>query len=89
MTTASDADLRSFPAAGKGARPSDLLRVEHEVDPEHETAAILTLLEGRQRSPILYFEHVRGCGWRRSCCPSRDVRSYATASRATWPSSTR
>ncbi len=63
MTTPSDADLRSFLAAVKGARPSDLLRVEHEVDPAHETAAILTLLEGRQRSPILYFEHVRGCEW--------------------------
>ncbi|MBX7082253.1 MAG: UbiD family decarboxylase [Nannocystaceae bacterium] len=61
--TPSSADLRSFLAQVRSARPSDLLEVAREVDPNHETAAILAVLEARQRSPILYFHRVRGCEW--------------------------
>ncbi len=63
MSTGSSADLRSFLEQVRKARPSDVLDVATEVDPAHETAAILTKLEEKQRSPILVFEHVRGCPW--------------------------
>lgn len=54
-------DLRTFVEQVRQTRPSDLLEVADEVDPRHETAAILTKLEERQRSPILWFHRVRGC----------------------------
>lgn len=41
-------------------RRSDLVEVEARVDPEFQTAAILTKLEAKRRSPILYFRSVRG-----------------------------
>src|SRR5262249_34509308 len=59
----STADLRSFLAPVRKARPSDVLDVAKEVDPSHETAAILTKLEEKQRSPILVFQYVTGCPW--------------------------
>jgi UbiD family decarboxylase len=59
----STADLRSFLAQVRKARPSDVLDVAKEVDPAHETAAILTKLEEKQRSPILVFQRVAGCAW--------------------------
>lgn len=56
-------DLREFVDEVRKARPSDVLEVTHEVDPQHETAAILVKLEERQRSPILVFRSVRGCSF--------------------------
>jgi UbiD family decarboxylase len=60
---ASEVDLRSFLEQVRRTRPSDLLEVSREVDPAHETAAILVKLEAKQRSPILRFASVRGCEW--------------------------
>jgi 2,5-furandicarboxylate decarboxylase 1 len=54
-------DLRTFLDQVRQARPSDLVEIEQEVDPRYETAAIVTKLEERQRSPILWFRHVKGC----------------------------
>ena len=45
------ADLRSFLERVRKERPSDLLEIEREVDPKHETTAIVVKLEERQRSP--------------------------------------
>ena len=53
-------DLRSFLDRVREERRSDLLEVEREVNPRHETTAILTKLEGKQRSPILFFRKVAG-----------------------------
>jgi 2,5-furandicarboxylate decarboxylase 1 len=53
-------DLRQFLDRVKKERPSDLVTVEREVNPRHETTAILTKLEEKQRSPILVFERVKG-----------------------------
>lgn len=63
MSAPSELDLRTFLEQVRRARASDLLDVAAEVDPNHETAAILTKLEARQRSPILSFARVRGCQW--------------------------
>jgi 2,5-furandicarboxylate decarboxylase 1 len=54
-------DLRTFLERVRETRRSDLLEIDHEVDPRYETAAILTKLEERQRSPILQFRRVKGC----------------------------
>lgn len=59
----SEVDLRTFLEQVQRTRPSDLLEVAREVDPNHETAAILVKLEAKQRSPILRFAKVRGCAW--------------------------
>jgi 2,5-furandicarboxylate decarboxylase 1 len=56
-------DLRSFLEQVRKARPSDVVDVRVPVDPAHETAAILTKLEEKQRSPILVFHDVIGCEW--------------------------
>ena len=56
-------DLRAFLEAVRKARPSDVVDVHVAVDPNHETAAILTKLEEKQRSPILVFHQVIGCAW--------------------------
>ena len=50
--------LASPPAAGKTA---DVVEVHREVQPKHETAAIVTKLEERGRSPMLLFGNVAGC----------------------------
>ncbi len=63
MSAPSELDLRSFIEQVRKARPSDVLAIDTQVDPEHETAAILTKLEARQRSPILLFSNVRGCAF--------------------------
>jgi UbiD family decarboxylase len=63
VSAPSELDLRSFLEQVRKARPSDLAEVRVEVDPNHETAAILTKLEAKQRSPILSFAKVRGCEW--------------------------
>lgn len=54
-------DLRSFLDEVRNKRPADVVEVEREVDPCHETAAIVTKLEQRGRSPILMFRNVKGC----------------------------
>jgi 2,5-furandicarboxylate decarboxylase 1 len=56
-------DLRGFLARVREERPSDLLEISREVNPRYETAAILTKLEERQRSPVLWFHKVKGCEW--------------------------
>jgi UbiD family decarboxylase len=56
----SGADLRGFLEQVRRARPADVLVVDREVDPRHETAAIVVKLEQRQRSPVIVFERVRG-----------------------------
>lgn len=53
-------DLRAFLAEVRQKRPADVLEVDREVDPRHETAAIVTKLEQRGRSPILLFRNVKG-----------------------------
>jgi 2,5-furandicarboxylate decarboxylase 1 len=53
-------DLRSFLHRVRAERRTDLVEIEGEVDPRHETAAILTKLEETQRSPILLFKRVKG-----------------------------
>ncbi|MBC8072844.1 MAG: UbiD family decarboxylase, partial [Deltaproteobacteria bacterium] len=63
MSAGSSADLRSFVEQVRKARPSDVADVAGEVDPAHETAAILTKLEDKQRSPILVFAKVAGSPW--------------------------
>jgi len=53
-------DLRGFLDRVRAERRSDLIEIEREVDPRHETTAILTRLEEKQRSPILHFQKVKG-----------------------------
>ena len=53
-------DLRSFLERVRTQRRADLIEVEREVSPRFETTAIVTKLEEKQRSPILWFKHVRG-----------------------------
>lgn len=53
-------DLRSFLDRIKKERKSDFLEIHRQVDPRHETAAILVKLEEKSRSPILWFHDVRG-----------------------------
>jgi UbiD family decarboxylase len=53
-------DLRQFLERVQKERPSDVVTIEREVDPRHETTAILTKFEQKQRSPILHFKHVKG-----------------------------
>lgn len=54
------ADLRSFLETVRRERPREILDVRRRVSPRHETAAILTKLEQRYRSPILCFHDVEG-----------------------------
>jgi 2,5-furandicarboxylate decarboxylase 1 len=54
------ADLRTFLDEVKKARARDLLVIDREVSPKHETAAIVAKLEDRQRTPIVYFSRVAG-----------------------------
>jgi 2,5-furandicarboxylate decarboxylase 1 len=53
-------DLRTFLDEVKKARPRDLLVIDREVSPRHETATIVAKLEDRQRTPIVRFERVIG-----------------------------
>jgi 2,5-furandicarboxylate decarboxylase 1 len=53
-------DLRAFLDEVRKSRPRDLLVVDREVSPKHETAAIVAKLEDRQRSPIVWFQRVEG-----------------------------
>ena len=53
-------DLRTFLDQVRAERKSDLLVVDREVSPVHETAGIIVKLEEKQRSPIVRFDKVRG-----------------------------
>ncbi|MEM9459991.1 MAG: UbiD family decarboxylase [Myxococcota bacterium] len=53
-------DLRSFLDLVKQKRKADFVEVTREVSPRYETAAILTKLEAKRRSPILLFRNVAG-----------------------------
>lgn len=55
--------LRGFLDQVRQQRPRDLVEVRREVEPRYETAAILTRLEQKYRSPILFFHRVRGSGF--------------------------
>src|SRR5690606_15394552 len=61
-TPMSDAapDLRSFLELVARTRKADYVEVTREVSPRHETAAILTALEAKRRSPLLVFRNVAG-----------------------------
>ncbi|MEM6296856.1 MAG: UbiD family decarboxylase, partial [Myxococcota bacterium] len=54
-------DLRAFIETVRTKRAADVVDVEREVQPRHETAAIVTKLETRGRSPMLLFRNVAGC----------------------------
>ena len=53
-------DLRSFLELVKQKRRADFVDVTREVSPRYETAAILTKLEAKRRSPVLVFRNVKG-----------------------------
>jgi 2,5-furandicarboxylate decarboxylase 1 len=53
-------DLRTFLEEVRKTRPRDLLVIDREVSPKHETATIVAKLEDRQRTPIVYFSRVAG-----------------------------
>jgi UbiD family decarboxylase len=53
-------DLRSFLDQVRKQRRSDLLEIEREVDPRHETTAIVTKLERMQHYPVIMFKKVAG-----------------------------
>lgn len=53
-------DLRTFLEQVRSTRPRDLVVVTREVSPRHETAAIVAKLEEAHRTPIVFFERVRG-----------------------------
>ena len=54
-------DLRTFIEQVRAKRRADVVDVEREVQPRFETAAIVTKLEERGRSPMLLFRNVAGC----------------------------
>ncbi len=53
-------DLRTFIETVRAKRRADVVEVEREVQPKYETAAIVTKLEARGRSPMLLFRNVAG-----------------------------
>lgn len=53
-------DLRSFLDLVKRTRKADYVEVTREVSPRFETAAIVTALEAKRRSPLLVFRNVAG-----------------------------
>ena len=53
-------DLRGFLEEYERAYPREFCRIEKEVDPKYETAAILTKLEQARKLPILLYEKVKG-----------------------------
>lgn len=55
------ASLRSFIEQVRKTRPADVVEVDREVNPRYETAAIVTKLESKGRSPMLLFKNVAGC----------------------------
>lgn len=55
--------LRAFLDEVRRARPADVVEVEERVSPRFQTAAIVTKLEERGRSPILIFRDVEHCSF--------------------------
>lgn len=53
-------DLRTFIELVRTKRRADVVEVERAVAPKYETAAIVTKLEERGRSPMLLFRNVEG-----------------------------
>lgn len=53
-------DLRSFLAWLEAERPGEFLRMECPVSPNYEITAVVRSLEAKGRSPVLYFENVKG-----------------------------
>lgn len=53
-------DLRTFIETVRTKRRADVVEVERSVAPKYETAAIVTKLEERGRSPMLLFRDVEG-----------------------------
>lgn len=53
-------DLRTFIETVRTKRKADFVEVDREVQPIYETAAIVTKLEARGRSPMLLFRNVAG-----------------------------
>lgn len=53
-------DLRTFIELVRTKRKADVVDVERPVSPKYETAAIVTKLEERGRSPMLLFRNVEG-----------------------------
>src|SRR5690606_25706082 len=56
----SSRDLRSFLAEFEAAHPDEVLRIKDAIDLEFDATAIALELEKQGRSPILWFENVRG-----------------------------
>lgn len=56
-------DLRTFIAKVQTTRPADIVEVERAVNPRYETAAIVTKLESKGRSPLLIFKSVGDCAY--------------------------
>lgn len=52
--------MRGFLELVRKRRKADVVEVSREVSPRYETAAILTALEAKRRSPILVFRNVAG-----------------------------
>ncbi len=53
-------DLRDFLSLVATRRKADYVEVTRPVDPRYETAAIVTALEAKRRSPLLVFRDVKG-----------------------------
>ncbi|MDA2933425.1 UbiD family decarboxylase [Acidobacteria bacterium AH-259-D05] len=53
-------DLRGFLVEYERANPKEVCRIEKEVDPKYEVAAILTRLEQMRKLPIIHYENVKG-----------------------------
>ncbi|MEE9391674.1 MAG: UbiD family decarboxylase domain-containing protein [Planctomycetota bacterium] len=52
------ADLREFISTLRARRPRDVLEITRNVSPRHETAAVMTLLERKFRSPLVIFRSI-------------------------------
>lgn len=53
-------DLREFLQAYEKENPREFCRIQKEVDPKYEAAAILTKLEEARKLPILFYEKIKG-----------------------------
>jgi 2,5-furandicarboxylate decarboxylase 1 len=54
-------DLPAFIETVRREKPKEIVQIRREVSPQHETLAILTKFEQSYRSPLLFFERIRGC----------------------------
>ncbi len=53
-------DLRTFLEQIRQTRRTDILEIDRQVSPNHETATIVAKLEDKGRSPIVLFRQVKG-----------------------------